>query len=855
MRKKQITTLAILFIIVIPGFFLAYFLSNRISLQKKSEGIKNESCEEMDGESRQNELSGLEKDKRTVEDKNIALGQFLGMESEKNESVNIVNLWTSIGPYGLNVGSTSKRSGRVTDLEFEGLPSLRVASATGGVWKYSVAGIVVFPVPMGDNIGCTTIGAMATKPNDSNLVIVGTGEPGEWMGGGNKGNGLWRTTNGGITWDSLNIGASGFGPVSYKIKFSPVRNDFVYYANDNGYYMSYDAGASWRKVLNGPITDIEVHPTDSSIVYAVRGMDGLYKSTDGGFNFVKSSTFPVTGSNLGRGCISMSKSNPNIFYIAISNTAGHTYGIIRTTDGGTSWQMRNIKDGSGTDIDFTSNGAFGQGMYDLCVAVNPVNPNIVVAGGVGIYKTTNDGLNWSIISDMHTDQHVAKWHSNGTTLYLGNDGGVYASTDAGTTFTANLNILPTLQYIDFDVMASNGLIHSVGGMQDNNISVTHNATLHSLGTWYDELVGDGYAASIDKGNPNNMVVNYNGYVNRTTNGGTTWIDGTGGGVFQDCTTLRDDKLTPVILYTAYTDKVYKSTNYGGNWSQYGTTLPFNATKMNASSWSYINGTAVYVINQTATHTSNDMLAVVDNGIVFTNRTNSLPVENIRKISVHPTNPQVAFTIMNSTTLTQRVFKTTNRGINWINITGNIPHIYINDLTAHPTNEGIYYAATEFGMLKGTTVDSTVTWVRWMNGMPRTVIVKNLGTIDSSSTTGRFYVVAGTYGRGIMLREASGDDPVGIINGNSQIMRYELSQNYPNPFNPVTNINFTISSNDNVKIEVFDITGRSVNILTNQKYTAGHYSVQFNGNGISSGVYFYRLTTSKFTDVKKMILLK
>lgn len=849
MKKKKITVVLILLIMAIPVYFLACYLNNRLSLQEKITDVDNDFAKEMDGQSILNKRSGFEREKLSAEDNNKMLGQFLGLESEKNESVNSVNQWLSIGPYGLNVGSTSKRSGRVKDLEFEGLPSLRVVSATGGVWKYMVAGIVVLPIPMGDNIGCPTLGAFATRPGDSNTVIVGTGESGFGLG-----NGLWRTTNGGQTWDSLSV-LNGFGPTSHRIKFAPSDNNLVHYANDYGYYRSTTGGANWTKILSANVTDVEVHPTDNNILYIVKAQDGLYKSTDAGLTFNIVSSFFVTGSNLGRACLSISKSNPNYLYLAISNTSGHAYAIMRTTNAGGSWQIRTIKDGGGVDVDFTYNGSTAQGLYDLCIAVNPVDPNIVVAGGIGMYKTTNGGLNWNIIPDMHSDQHIAKWHSNGSTLYIGNDGGVYVSTDVGATFSANLNILPTLQFIDFDITASNGIFHVIGGMQDNNVSITHTATLNSIGTWYDVLSGDGYAVSINKGNSNNMIAKYNASVSRSTDGGTTWGDGTGGGAFPDCTTLRDDRITPVFLYTANSNKIFNSSNYGSNWSQLGVTLPFNAGTINASVWSSVNGTAVYAINEVQPSNSNNMLAVMDNGVLYTNRTSSLPVGKIRKISVHPTNPQVAFAIMQDINLTQRVFKTTNRGVNWSDITGNLPHMDLNDVSGHPTNSSIYYLGSTFGVLKGTTTGSVTNWVRWSNGMPKTVIVTYLAPIDSSSINGRFYIAAGTYGRGVLVREVSGDDPVTGIIDNKIISRYELSQNYPNPFNPVTKINFTISSGDNVKIEVFDITGRSVNILTNQKFSAGHHSVQFNGEGISSGVYFYKLTSSKFSDVKKMILLK
>jgi len=85
--------------------------------------------------------------------------------------------------------------------------------------------------------------------------------------------------------------------------------------------------------------------------------------------------------------------------------------------------------------------------------------------------------------------------------------------------------------------------------------------------------------------------------------------------------------------------------------------------------------------------------------------------------------------------------------------------------------------------------------------------------------------------------------------------YELNQNYPNPFNPITNIKFAIPENDFVTIKVYDILGKEIATLVNEKLTAGYYQFSFDASGMSSGVYFYRMTTSKFTQVKRMMLIK
>jgi hypothetical protein len=85
--------------------------------------------------------------------------------------------------------------------------------------------------------------------------------------------------------------------------------------------------------------------------------------------------------------------------------------------------------------------------------------------------------------------------------------------------------------------------------------------------------------------------------------------------------------------------------------------------------------------------------------------------------------------------------------------------------------------------------------------------------------------------------------------------YSLSQNYPNPFNPSTNISFSIKREGIVTLKVFDILGREVTTLFNEQLKAGQHSVNFNGSGLASGVYFYKLTTDDFSSVKKFQLLK
>ena len=85
--------------------------------------------------------------------------------------------------------------------------------------------------------------------------------------------------------------------------------------------------------------------------------------------------------------------------------------------------------------------------------------------------------------------------------------------------------------------------------------------------------------------------------------------------------------------------------------------------------------------------------------------------------------------------------------------------------------------------------------------------------------------------------------------------FVLYQNYPNPFNPTTEIKYALKQREHVLLKVYNISGEEVATLVNKNISAGTYSVSFNGKGLASGAYFYKLTVGNFTQSKKMVLLK
>ncbi len=99
-------------------------------------------------------------------------------------------------------------------------------------------------------------------------------------------------------------------------------------------------------------------------------------------------------------------------------------------------------------------------------------------------------------------------------------------------------------------------------------------------------------------------------------------------------------------------------------------------------------------------------------------------------------------------------------------------------------------------------------------------------------------------------------PVGITPVTSEIPeKFSLSQNYPNPFNPVTKIGFKITDPGFASLKVYDLLGNEIAVLVNKNISPGEYNVNFDGSGLASGMYFYKLNSGEFSDTKKMILIK
>ncbi|MFA5010415.1 MAG: glycosyl hydrolase family 8 [Ignavibacteria bacterium] len=151
------------------------------------------------------------------------------------------------------------------------------------------------------------------------------------------------------------------------------------------------------------------------------------------------------------------------------------------------------------------------------------------------------------------------------------------------------------------------------------------------------------------------------------------------------------------------------------------------------------------------------------------------------------------------------------------------------------------------------LDADGSWneVAFVKGHGTTSTPVNYSYEDKNLTTG-------TYSYCLKQVDYNGNYEYFNLNSKVEIgtpQKYSISQNYPNPFNPVTKIYFDIPKLSSVKISVYDVSGREVKVLVNEKYQPGNYETVFDGSMYSNGVYFYKIQTGDFTETKKMILMK
>ena len=611
-------------------------------------------------------------------------------------------------------------------------------SVGGGIWKTTNGGSSWAPVD--DFMPVLSVSSLVFNPSNPNLMFAGTGE-----GYGNadslRGAGIFKSADGGTTWTQLTQTATQFSAVT-RLAISPSGAVILAGTNTGLWRSTNGATFTW---INSGLTpqDVDFNPLNGRRAIAA-GDGAVAYSWDGGLTWQRSGGVP-TGA--GRIELAFARSQPDTIYALVDHDGGTLY---RSSDGGASFRAVSA------DPLLDNN----QGWYDEALWVNPRDSNHVVVGGVYLRQTFDGGAAWQWISDgIHVDHHVIvedpRYDDAGNrTVYFGNDGGVYKTTDirdaARAGYTALNNNLGVTQFYGAAGHADTGTI--VGGTQDNGTLV--NEPLQAT-RWEQSLPGDGGVVASDATDASYF---YAGMIylqiQRSSNGGRDWTNITDGisDAFRNANFIAPmvlDPNDPNRMFAGGT-RLWRSLNVRS-------AKPAWAPVTSGAGANYISAIAVAPGQPQVVWVGHNL------GHVYrsTNATAAIPRFSavkapttgnfVSRIAVSPFDANVVYVATGSFGPTN-VVKTVNGGATWSDATGSgttaLPEAPVNDVEIDPADPNTIYAGTEVGVFVSR--DGGSTWDLPQDG-PANV------SVDEMFWMGTTLVVA-THGRGVFAADSSGAAP-------------------------------------------------------------------------------------------------
>jgi len=411
---------------------------------------------------------------------------------------------------------------------------------------------------------------------------------------------------------------------------------------------------------------------------------------------------------------------------------------------------------AGTNIAGSYSGGINdQGSYDLCLDVNPTDPNTVFFGNVEFSKTTN-GSTISFVrvapatsawhAPMHVDIHrIVYAPSNSNYIYVGCDGGIYRSTNGGTSWTHLNNDINTIQFYRIGSDPGNANI-IFGGAQDNgNFSTADKGATD----WVFETSGDGMECFVDYNNSSNVFMStQNGNLLRSINGGATWSSAyqAGDGTAWVAPYWQHPTISNRI-FAAVEQKIKISNSSGdfGTWLDSSAVITSNRITSVAHSPANTNNMMAVAGRFTI---SPNVFTSVDEGINWTNITVNITNAgftgaNIKQVIADPVNASTFYLCRASYGIGQ-VLKTTNFGAIWTDISGNLPKVSHNDLFVDPANTSHLYAANDFGVYWSN--NGGTDWHKLSYGMPFVPVLDFDFYVNGAGTTR--LLRAASHGRGV-----------------------------------------------------------------------------------------------------------
>ena len=632
-----------------------------------------------------------------------------------------------MGIYGfplifLNRTTNSANIGRVNTIVVDPYNSniIYVGSPAGGIWKSTDAGQTY--IPLTDYLPQIGVSGITIDPTNTDILYIATGDD-DYNNALSVG--IWKSTDAGANWQQTGLNPSNTPYRTSEIYINPSDANMLWVATSDGIFKSTDGGDTWTNKQSGGFRDLKVKPSDPNIIYGTTD-DKFYKSTDAGETFTHITDGLPTSS--GRLFIDITPANNNLVYMVASNTDNTYQGIYKSLDSGTTFtQMENT-----TNI-FESS----QSWYDLAIAVSNSNENEIYVGCLNVWKSSDGGDSFSKLNEWysrtnsytHADIHFIRSFNDG--IFVGSDGGIFESTDAGNTFTDLTPGLAISQFYRISVSKQNSN-KIAGGLQDNG----------GFGRdeqWSNYHGGDGMEGVID---PNNDNIYYGfsqrgGSLNINTtsgqNGGTAGYGPPSGEEGNWITPLSINKESE--LYAGYSS-VYNFSS--GNWTKVSDTFEANIEVLELdpidSDIMYVSFSYYDNVNGSIHH---ELHRSINHGVTFSliqNLTN-----NITSIEVNNNDNTIVY--ITTSGGSGKVYKSTDQGDNFIEITGTLPNVTKNIIKHQPFSPtNALYLGTSLGVYRYD--DLTNDWGLYETNLPNTSVR------DLSINTVDYNITAGTHGRGI-----------------------------------------------------------------------------------------------------------
>ncbi len=802
--------------------------------------------------------------KKEIDDRQF-YSAFVRQQFEKSSERQLTGLadqWRQIGPH--NIGGRTL----AVAINPQNTKTIYAGSASGGLWRSFTEGKGAIAWHyMKTGFPALAVSSIAIAPNDSNIILIGTGEVYNQyssIGGvsirttrGSYGIGILRTTNGGASWTKSLDWSYGQLRGVQAVKIHPNFAGRVWAATTEGIFKSVDTGKTWINVSDVPMgTDLLFDMLDSNVVIAAHGNlgsvgSGIYRTLDGGKTWDQlTQGLPVIFG--GKILFAQYKAAPNVIFASIGNGAVSGTWLCKSTNFGDTWTTVST-------FDYSSY----QGWYSHIVGIDPGDSSKIICGGIDLFKSTNGGVTVTKKSDWaawyfgtplpgepegptnysHADHHAIIYDpNNNNKIYFGNDGGVFCSTDGGEKFEGRNGGYQTTQFYNGFSSAWLDSNLAMGGLQDNATAIYEGTV-----AWRRVIGGDGCMTAMSPTSKDTMYGSSQSLnVLRSTNRGISFggMSIPSGSITNFVGPYNLSESNPKVLY-AGRDKIYKTTNGGTNWTTTNANAALDGNPVLTIAIARTHSDTVYA-STTPVSSRGRMFRTTNGGTAWTNITGTLPDRYLIDIAVDPKNSAVVY-VTASGFGTSHLFKSTNAGTSWSDFGIGLPDVPTSAVAIDPFNTNNIYVGNDLGVYIST--NGGVSWTSFSDGLYDATLIMDLSISRKNKA-----IRAVTHGSGVFERKLF--DGTTSVNAERLIVKeFFLEQNFPNPFNPVTTIRYHLSADRFTTLKVYDAVGREVATLVNELKEAGAYTAQFDGGKLPSGIYFARLSCSGKSQMRKLVLMK